>query len=245
MNSESICRFNQYGYCKYQNHCFRKHLDKICENGRCSDSNCEFRHPRNCKYYFKYSYCKFGEYCRFNHTEFGKKHTSKEIDTLKLDIGKLKKDINEKDKLIKEKELEIQELEKRFRPLLEVENRFKDRIDHLEGKIKDLERENEALKNDTKEINEENESLTNQIAVNDMLFESFKERMRDKYLYNTEDEESDYESDDNIREKRREIFRRKKAEIRNKSNLCELCDFKAKNSEGLKTHIRMKHKDNA
>ena len=36
-----------------------------------------------------------------------------------------------------------------------------------------------------------------------MLFESFKERMRDKYLYNSEDEESDYESDDNIREKRR------------------------------------------
>ena len=76
-----------------------------------------------------------------------------------------------------------------------------------------------------------------------MLFESFKERMRDKYLYNTEDEESDYESDENIREKRRELFRRRKAEIRKKSNFCEVCSFKAKNTAGLKTHLRMKHKD--
>ena len=34
--------------------------------------------------------------------------------------------------------------------------------------------------------------------------------MRDKYLYNTEDEESDYESNDEIREKKRECFGKQK-----------------------------------
>ena len=85
MNSEAICRFNQNGYCKYKNHCFRKHVDKICENGRCSASNCNLRHPRNCKYFFQYRYCKFGQFCRFNHEEKGKEHANEEIDILKLD----------------------------------------------------------------------------------------------------------------------------------------------------------------
>ena len=117
------------------------------------------------------------------------------------------------------------------------------RKDDLANRIEDIEKENKDLKNNIEEIKEENESLRNELAVNDMLFESFKERMRDKYLYNTEDEESDYESDDNIREKRREIFRRRKAEERNNLNLCQVCNFKAKNASGLKTHKRMKHKD--
>ena len=242
MNSEVICRFNQYGYCKYGNHCFRKHVDKICENGRCSASNCKLRLPRNCKYFFRYRYCKFGQFCRFNHEEIGKKQKSEEIDTLKIDIEKFKQEIDEKDKHINRKESEIQELEKSLGLQGEGRDRFKDKIDDLETRIKDLEKENKELKNNMEEIREENESLNNEIAVNDMLFESFKERMRDKYLYNTEDEESDYESDDDIREKRREIFRRKKAEERFKTNLCQVCDFKAKNAAGLKTHQRMKHK---
>ena len=243
MNSEAICRFNQNGYCKYKNHCFRKHVDKICENGRCSASNCNLRHPRNCKYFFQYRYCKFGQFCRFNHEEKGKEHTNEEIDILKLDLEKLKQEIHEKDKNINRKELEIQELEESLRAQREGGNSFNDNIDDLANRIEDIKKENKDLKNNIEEIKEENESLRNELAVNDMLFESFKERMRDKYLYNTEDEESDYESDDNIREKRREIFRRRKAEERNNLNLCQVCNFKTKNASGLKTHQRMKHKD--
>ena len=59
-------------------------------------------------------------------------------------------------------------------------------------------------------MKDENESLRNQVTANDMLHEDFKERMRDKYLYNTDDTESDYEVNDEIREKRREISRKRK-----------------------------------
>ena len=77
-----------------------------------------------------------------------------------------------------------------------------------------------------------------------MLLLDFEERMRDKHLYNTEDEESDYESNDEIREKKREMFRKTKAEARknNINIICKICDFKAKNKSGLKTHIARKHK---
>ena len=75
-----------------------------------------------------------------------------------------------------------------------------------------------------------------------MLSLDFKERMRDKYLYNTEDEESDYESNDEIREERRDLFRKKKAQARRKTTNCDECAFKAKNEPGLKTHQSKKHK---
>ena len=97
------------------------------------------------------------------------------------------------------------------------------------------------LEKENKELKEENESLRNDIAVNDMLHESFKERMREKYLYNTEDEDIEYDADEGIREKNRELFRKRKSEIRRKVNVCEICGFIGKNETGLKTHTRMKH----
>ena len=86
------------------------------------------------------------------------------------------------------------------------------------------------------------ESLTNTIAVNDMLYESFKERMRDKYEYNTEDTESDYEPDDEKRENRREESRLKKR--LKKARSCKMCDFVGKTDGGLKAHQTKKHKEN-
>ena len=80
------------------------------------------------------------------------------------------------------------------------------------------------------------------MAVDFMLLLDFKERMRDKYLYNTEDEESEYESNDEIREKRRELFRKTKAEARKGNLNYKNWDFKAKSEAGMKTHITKKHK---
>ena len=224
-------------------HCFRKHVDTVCENDRCSISDCKLRHPRKCKYFFQYKYCKFGQYCRFSHLEEKTKQYDKEVDILRFEIENIKKEIIEKDKKIKDKESEIFELLRKLGTLCDMEKQFKDKMEILENKINTIEKENKDLKIDIKELKAENESLTDQIAVNDMLHDSFKERMRDKYLYNTEDEESDYESDDEKREKRRELFRNRKYLDRMRINICNVCSFKAKNGTGLKTHIRMKHKD--
>ena len=48
--------------------------------------------------------------------------------------------------------------------------------------------ENKELNDKVKTVQEEIEALRNQKAVGFMLLLDFKERMRDKYLYNTEDE---------------------------------------------------------
>ena len=70
-------------------------------------------------------------------------------------------------------------------------------------------------------MKKEQETLKNDKAEEFMLFLDFKERMKMKYLYDSDDEESDFESDDEKREKNRELFRKKKQEKRNMNNRCE------------------------
>ena len=116
------------------------------------------------------------------------------------------------------------------------------KLDYIKQQHKNLEKRIKDLTDQVNAYKQENELLRDQNAVKDMLFLDFKERMRDKYLYNTEDEESDYESNEDIREERRDQFRRKKAEARRKNTSCKECYFKAKNESGLKTHVTKKHK---
>ena len=187
-----------------------------------------------------YSYCKFGEYCKFGHGDIRESDTDKEIEKLRYEIESLKKVIEAKDNQIKEKDYEILKIIDIDKT--KVGENPKNNKDCLEKQNKNLEMENKELIEKLKACQEENEALRNQKAVDFMLLLDFKERMRDKYLYNTEDEESDYEPNEEIREKRREEFRKVKAEARKKNINCKKCDFKAKNEAGLKTHITKKHK---
>jgi hypothetical protein len=74
----------------------------------------------------------------------------------------------------------------------------------------DLEEENKSLKQKVKELEEECETVYTTKAVDNMMADSFKERMIDKYGYSSNDTESDYESDEEIRERKREQSREKK-----------------------------------
>ena len=46
------------------------------------------RHPRKCRFYMEFAYCKFGNYCRFRHDNFGNKNALKEIEELKSKLEK-------------------------------------------------------------------------------------------------------------------------------------------------------------
>ena len=91
------------------------------------------------------------------------------------------------------------------------------------------------------EIQEKNEAL----AVNNMLHEDFKEMVKNKYFYSSDDEISDYEPDEAKRELSRQDFLRRKLEKRStvvqKNMACLKCNFIAKSEPGLKTHVKKKH----
>jgi len=112
---------------------------------------------------------------------------------------------------------------------------------NIEKEKKDLEEEIIALKQKMKEVEEECETVYTAKAVDNMLWESFKERMIDKYGYSSNDTESDYEPDEEIRERIREKQREKKRLKRAVKYKCEQCDFSGKTEAGLKVHTTKKH----
>ena len=45
MNFENLCRYNKFGYCKFEQTCRLNHFDEICEIPHCEIQLCEKRHP--------------------------------------------------------------------------------------------------------------------------------------------------------------------------------------------------------
>ena len=115
-------------------------------------------------------------------------------------------------------------------------------LDNVEKENEDLEEENKSLKQKVKELEEELETVYTTKAVDNMMADSFKERMIDKYGYSSNDTESDYESDEEIRERNREKSRENKRLKKALKNKCDQCDFAGKTEAGLKGHITKKHK---
>ena len=65
---QSICKFNQTGFCKFGKHCEKQHEDKICENsGKCTIKSCKERHPKVCRYFLKHDGCRYKEECAYLH----------------------------------------------------------------------------------------------------------------------------------------------------------------------------------
>ena len=74
-----VCKYNQTGFCKFNEHCRNRHEDEICGNSKCDNMECEKRHPRPCKYYLLYDFCKFGDNCAYLHKEREDKTVMKDL----------------------------------------------------------------------------------------------------------------------------------------------------------------------
>ena len=66
MAAQNICRYNNFGYCKYGEVCRKCHVDELCDDLSCDPFMCIKRHPKECKYYRNYNRCKFNP-CKFAH----------------------------------------------------------------------------------------------------------------------------------------------------------------------------------
>ena len=166
MNSETVCRYNKFGYCKFGVKCFRKHENRICENVGCPTLNCPLRHPKKCRYFQEFHYCKFGTFCKFSHKIVENGDAKKELDDLKKEIKRLEEKIKHMEIEIESKITEIKKMEEDF------ENRIK-------------EKDAANLK--------EYEWVRNEWHVTQMLFDSFKEDMVYKYGYDSDADSSEEE----------------------------------------------------
>ena len=65
----NVCKFFQYGHCKFGEKCRKEHLIEKCRSSSCEreKSGCRLRHPIQCRYFSTYKQCKFGDYCSYEH----------------------------------------------------------------------------------------------------------------------------------------------------------------------------------
>ena len=78
----AICRHFKFGFCRYKEHCRKRHISETCADESCEIEKCTKRHPKMCRYYETYKRCKFTEYCLYSH----KSQQVKEIDDLKIEL---------------------------------------------------------------------------------------------------------------------------------------------------------------
>ena len=91
--AKNICSHFMYGFCKFQKHCPKQHIEVICPNYKyCDNNGCIKRHPKKCKYYERNGNCRF-ENCAYSHEKEGNnlkiEVLSNQVAVLKHEIEKL------------------------------------------------------------------------------------------------------------------------------------------------------------
>ena len=61
------CQHFKFGFCRYTDHCFKKHIKEVCDKKNCDVKQCVLRHPKKCSYFEQFKYCKFGDFCCYRH----------------------------------------------------------------------------------------------------------------------------------------------------------------------------------
>ena len=80
---EGVCKYFQCGFCKFGEHCRKKHVKEICPIQSCTLISCTKRHPKVCRYFLVHNSCKFGDQCSYKHIN---QSTRNNIDELKEKI---------------------------------------------------------------------------------------------------------------------------------------------------------------
>ena len=86
-----ICTHYKYGFCKFQDHCLKEHVEGECNALReCKSKVCNKRHPKVCQRFSLEQFCKFGEECAYRHP-LDKNYKAQKLSAKhEIEIGNLK-----------------------------------------------------------------------------------------------------------------------------------------------------------
>ena len=125
---ETICKFNQTGFCKFLSHCRNQHVMDICPTVQCKDMNCVLRHPRTCKFFSNFGRCKFDEECAYLHNSRNQ--------TIDLEIRELESELRRtktKIKELKNFQERMDKLETIQKASEEIDMKMSDRVFRIES----------------------------------------------------------------------------------------------------------------
>ena len=270
MATQTICPFNKYGYCKHKELCRKHHENKLCDKPSCDISTCSLRHPKNCKWYREYSYCKFNP-CAFKHfdnsnsIDMDKYQKENEVIVNKLaniekEIEKLQQNEEEivRKRIFDEKILKLEsiiaEKDVKIESFVQRIEKMESTIETLEGKVFDLEKNKEVV--DTTNVYDEKiKSMEQKIYILDKrrLGSDFCDYCDKEFMSGCEKDRK--EKENHVRESH--TFECKVCEFKNKNKeeleihlltceiyICSLCSYKHKRLSELKSHCKTKHTRN-
>ena len=227
--NDDLCRFYQKGFCKFRQHCHKRHKSQICKDlNECRNKKCQERHPQVCKYFAKDQKCRYSEKCAYLHTE----------------------NLNAQDKLNAILGQALTEQIKITSDLMHEVNELKTKVGHLENQMKI----NQNIKKITdKESNNELETIQLDHTLNDTEQDNIKESSdiqaeKSKILFQCE--ECDYSCDEQStltkhkNTKHTKLDSRKNAiqDTTEKDKFhCDECNYSCVSKKSLKKHKSQKH----
>ena len=131
-DKEILCRFQNTGYCKYQDKCKFKHVSEKC-GGKCNRKTCQKRHQRPCKFSLK---CKRQKSCEYSHDS----NEVSEVEGLKAEVKKMTDIIKEVVEENKKMKAQVAHLEK------ELQKNLEEKVKENNSKMKELVEENKSMK---------------------------------------------------------------------------------------------------
>ena len=214
---EEVCLYQKFGFCKYRDHCSKRHLEEECQNlSNCiSKKSCAKRHPKLCREYVLHRRCPYGDKCDYLHKEHEKSQEEIKMNTKLEELEKLVKDKNEGEMKM---ELAVKKLEN----VLKVMTR---KVINLEEELLSVK---EILKNSS--LDTTKEGLGHQ--------ESGKENVNvlkgdiSKKDFNPKSASSPKVKDKVKKGEEKELF-----------FTCSKCNYKSKKEALLKKHMLTKHED--
>ena len=211
-----ICKYNQTGFCKFKGSCPNIHDNEICNVRNCSPNLCTKRHPKECRYFADYKYCKFRA-CTFAHSEIIEKG---EVNALREEINYMKH--------------EIGILKLNMSAIRQESNELKSAICILKEEIEDIKREN--FKTESKIISLEKE-FEDESEGDDEKEENHAWQDKQDKLYSCKYCNIQINTrttfDDHMKS---HIMKGSKDHIK-----CTECEYSCKQTIALKKHINTKH----
>ena len=270
MATQTICLFYKYGYCKHKDTCRKRHVSELCDKTSCDISTCSLRHPKNCKWYKEYGYCKFIP-CAFKHIDntnsidINKYQQENENIVKKLAIIEKKLETlqqNEEelvrkrffDEKISKLESIIEEKDAKIQHFVQQVDQMESTIGALEGKLSDLEKNMEVI--DTNNSNNKKiDSMERKIYILEKrrLGSDFCDFCDKEFMLGSEKDRKEKET--HVRETH--TFECKVCELKHNTKeeleihiltceiyICSLCSYKHKRLSELKSHCKTKHTRN-
>ena len=228
MAQQNVCDFYKYGFCKFKANCMKQHVAEKCTNSNCEIKSCILRHPRVCRYKRDIGYCKFGEWCLFNHE--GLFNGASEVEEISMKIKNIEKLIEEKSIVIESMEKAIKETQERNKAesLQTLANDMQKKFEKFESNL-------ETMKKCLMEKDLFISDLERKISDMDSNFETQNIKIQNLEKANQENvKELSKLKENPTDEKSVEVVTKEKFK-------CDKCDFECNSKHGLKVHISRKH----